>query len=95
MAAYTYTIFDCHPSQGSTPWNDHDDVEIEAESDGEALDAVRDVLEIEGAGLAPEDGYDVGQRIYAMVTDVESDTIVEILSYALTADDLGVEIEEE
>ena len=55
---YTYTIFDADPSASSgTAWPTHQDIEIEAASDEDALEAVRDVMSIESAGLSAADGY--------------------------------------
>lgn len=95
MTEYTYTIFDANPNSSSgTAWPDHQDIEIEADSDEEALDAVIDVMCSEAAGLNPDDGYDVGQLLYAIIWDADG-TIVGEPVYRLTADDLGIEEEEE
>lgn len=88
--AYTYTIFDGHPGEGgSCAWPDHEDIEVEADFDAEAVDAVRDALALAAYACAPEAGYEVGTAIYAMVTD-EDEQIVDILTHELTAEELGV-----
>jgi hypothetical protein len=90
VTTYTYTLFDAHPNSSSgTAWPSHEDIAIEAESDDEAIEAVRDVMSIEAAGLDTADGYDVGQRLYALVWDADS-MIVGDPTYELTAEDLGV-----
>ena len=89
LSKYTYSIFDSNPHMsGGTTWPDHDDNEIAAESDDEAVDAVRDILETEAAGLDAADGYDVGQAIHALVWDADG-LIVGDLRHMLTADDLA------
>lgn len=91
MAKYTYTIFDANPNSSSgTEWPTHEDREIDADSDDEAIDDVRDVMSAEAAGLNTSDGYEVGQLLHALVWD-EDGTIVGTPTYELTAEDLGVE----
>ena len=88
MSLYTYTIFDADPNSSSgTAWPSHDDIEIAADSDADALEVVRDEMCIEASGLNVQDGYDVGQRLYAIVW-AEDGTIVGQPTYALTAEDL-------
>lgn len=83
MASYTYTIFDANPQSSSgTAWPSHQDVEID-----EAVEAVREVMETEASGLSPDDGYDIGQRLYAIVWDSD-EVIVGGPTYVLTAEDL-------
>jgi hypothetical protein len=95
VSIYTYTIFDANPNTSSgTAWPSHEDIEIEAESDAEALGAVRDVMSTEAAGLNASDGYDVGQRLYALVWDADT-VIVGEPTYELTAEDLGVEADDD
>jgi hypothetical protein len=89
---YTYTIFDSNPhSSSGAAWPSHEYIEIEAESDAEALDAVRDVMRVEAAGLDASD-YDVRQRLYARVWDSR---IVGEPTYQLTAEDLGLESDDD
>jgi hypothetical protein len=89
MAEYTYTIYDADPgTSGQCSWPDHDDCEIEADDDDEARDDVRRILESEAAGLSTSDGYEVGQRIYALVWDDDGSVIAQI-SHELTDDDLA------
>jgi hypothetical protein len=88
--SYTYSIFDSDPAASGNAWDAHDSVEIEAESDEDALAQVRDILEIEAAGLSTADGYAVGQRLYATVWGPD-ETIVGQPTHELTAEDLGVD----
>jgi hypothetical protein len=88
---YVYTIFDANPNDSSgTAWPSHDEIVIEAESDDDVIEEVLDVMGVEAAGLNPDDGYDVGQRLYAIIWD-DNDVIVAQLSYKLTAEDLGID----
>lgn len=90
MANYTYTIFDDNPNSSSgTAWPTHQDIEIEEASDEAALDEVSHVMSVEASGLNADDGYDVGQYLYAIVWDVDG-VIVGEPTYKLTAEDLGV-----
>jgi hypothetical protein len=85
---YTYTIFDSDPAVGGPcAWPSHDGVDIEADSDSEALDDVRDALEIEACGLSAPD-YDVGDRLYATVWGDDGVTVGTI-THRLTAEDLN------
>lgn len=89
MSKFTYTVFDSNPNTSSgTAWPTHDGIELEADSDDEAVSDVRDVMSIEAAGLCASDGYDVGQCLYALVWS-DDGTIVGQPTYALTAEDLG------
>jgi hypothetical protein len=86
---YTYTIYDADPNaSGNTAWPSHNDLEIEAASDEEAIGDVLDVLEVEAAGLNEADGYAVGQRIYANIWDADGINL-KTVSYELTAADLA------
>jgi hypothetical protein len=88
--SYTFTIFDANPNSSSgTAWPSHQDEALEADSDEAAIEAVRDVMDVESAGLSCDDGYDVGQRLYAIVWDADG-MIVGDPTYELTAEDLGV-----
>lgn len=89
---FTYTIFDASPHVSSgTAWDTHTEESIEADSIEDAIQEVGDVLEIEAAGLSTADGYEAGQRLYALVWD-EDGVIVGEPTYALTEEDLGVEL---
>lgn len=91
MGTYTYTIFDANPhTSGGTAWPSHTDIEIEAESDEDALEEVRDALSVESSRLSVSDGYDVGQRLYALLWDSEGILVGEP-TYDLTEEDLGVD----
>lgn len=95
MASYTYTIFDSDPNSScGTAWDTHQDIEIEADSDDEAIETVRETMSVEAAGLNTSDGYEVGQRLHAIVWD-EDETIVGQPTYELTHEDLGVPTDEE
>lgn len=88
---YTYTIFDANPNSSSgTEWPSHENIKIEADSDDEAIDEVRDVMSTEAAELNTSDGYDVGDTLHAIIWD-EDGTIIGTPTYELTAEDLGVE----
>lgn len=88
---YTYTIFDASPQSSSgTEWPTHTDVELEADSDAEAIEEVRDVMSSQAAGLRTEDGYKVGEYIHAIVWD-EDGTIIAQPTHELTYENLGVE----
>lgn len=63
-------------------------IELDAESDEDALAAVRDVLDVESAGLSADDGYDVGDLLYALVWD-EDGIVVDMPTHEITADDLS------
>lgn len=92
---YTYTIFDANPNNSSgTEWPSHVDVEIEANSDEEAVEEVLEVMSLEAAGLNPSDGYEVGETIHAIVW-AEDTAIVGTPTYELTHGDLGVETDDE
>lgn len=87
---YSYTIFDADPQSSSVPaWDTHNGVELEADCDDDVISDVRHVLEIEAARLNEADGYEVGQRLYAIVWDADG-IVVEQVSHELTAEDLGV-----
>lgn len=87
---YTYNVYDGNPStSGVDAWYD-DGREIEADSVEEAIEAVRDKMEIAAAGCRTADGYAVGDVIYGHVWDADG-TIVGTPTYTLTAEDLGVE----
>lgn len=95
MGKYTFTIFDADPNSSSgTAWDTHTDVELEADSDAAAVAEVLDTMTIEGAGLNPSDGYEVGQSLHAIVWS-EDETIVGQPTYELTHEDLGVPTDEE
>jgi hypothetical protein len=90
MGKYTYTIFDASPQSSSgTEWPTHSDVAVEADSNEEAIEEVRDEMAGEAKGLNPSDGYSVGEDIHAIVWD-EDGTIVGQPTYELTYDDLGL-----
>ena len=91
MATYTYTIFDADPNSSSgTHWPSHQDIEIEADSDEEAVAEVEQVMESEAASLNPSDGYEAGNSIHAIVW-ADDGEIVGQPSYELTHQDLGTQ----
>jgi hypothetical protein len=90
MTTYTYTIFDADPQSSSgTAWPDHTDIELEADDDSTAADAVRDAMEIEAAGLSSDD-YAVGDTLHAIVWDADG-VVVATPTYRLTTEDVGDE----
>lgn len=85
--AYSYTVYDGNPaSSGSCEWPHMADVEFTAESMEAAVKHVRGVLEVKAAGLSRTDGYDVADRIYAMIWGEDSS---ETVSHELTEADLA------
>jgi hypothetical protein len=92
MAKYTYSIFDSNPNASSVDaWPDHDDVEIECDSDDEAESEVQDILDSAANECSPSDGYEVGQSLYALITDVNSAINIAVLTHEITAEELGIE----
>jgi hypothetical protein len=83
---YTYSIFDSEPDT-SGPCALVEDEEFDACSVEDALEYVRNALEVEAAGLAVEDGYQAGDRIYATVWC--PDRVVRKISHELTEEDLA------
>lgn len=91
VSKYTYTIFDADPQSSSgTEWPSHHDLEIEADSDADAIEEVESVMSVQAAGLNPSDGYEAGESIHAIVW-AEDGAIVGQPSYELTHEDLGTE----
>lgn len=84
---YTYTIFDGNPTEGCVDITAEG--EVEAYSRDEALELVQLELEVVAAGLRPEDGYGVGQVLYADVHEPDG-TIVATPTHTLTEEDLGI-----
>lgn len=92
MASYRYTIFDANPSNSSgTAWPTHEDIEIECDSDEDAIDEVRSVMQVEAAGLNPSDGYEIGDTLHSIVWDGEGIHLTGCPTYTLTAEDLGLD----
>lgn len=88
---WRYSIFDADPqSSTGTVWTDHDNVELDAESDEDAIDQVRELLQDEASGLNISDGYCVGDQIHALVWR-DGETIIAQPKYTLTLDDLSVD----
>ena len=86
MTTATYMIYSGDPRvAGGSEYID-EEVTVEVETLQEALGDVRDAMEIEAAGLSPEDGWAPGDRLYAMVWH---DGGSECLEYVVTAEDLG------
>lgn len=95
VATYTYTIFDHNPqSSDGNRWPSHEDITLEADSDEDAVEDVRDAMSIAAADLNPSDGYEPGDVIHAIVWG-EDDMIVGQPTYTLTHDDLGLEAADE
>jgi hypothetical protein len=88
----TLSIYDVHPAQssGGGAWPTHDDVEMRATTLADALDEARETLESAAGDCRPEDGYEVGQWIYAQIE--APDGTGDVVGYELTAEDLGVEV---
>ena len=89
--AYTYTIFDGHPAvSGDSKIPGYEGIAIESASYKSAIEEARDAMSILAAGLSTDDGYEVGDRLHALVWDADG-TVVGTPRYTLTAEDLGVE----
>lgn len=87
MARYTYTIFDSNPHETSgTAWPSHTSADVEAETDADACDQVANIMGNEAEGLYASDGYEPGQRLWALVWS--DGTIVGEPTYTITAEDL-------
>jgi hypothetical protein len=88
----TFTIYDADPdASGPSAWPDSEDIEAQGDSIQEAVEYVRGELASEAAGLEPSHGYEIGQRIYALVFDLDGTPTK--ISHELTAEDLGVDSE--
>ena len=86
--AYTFTIFDDNPDTSSgTAWPTHTRVALEADSDTDALAAVREAMAANATGLRPADGYEAGYLLYALVWDSDGVDVGRV-TYELTADDI-------
>lgn len=88
MTNRTYSVYDDDPRDSSgTIWHDRQDEPAEGETLDEAIAFVQGELAEIAAGLTEgEEGYDVGQSIYAMITDVDGMTLV--ISHEITIEDL-------
>jgi len=85
---YTMRIFDANPNEvdGGFGWPSHDGMIVEADGDKDAIAEALSILEDAAEGLSVEDGYEVGQRLYAPV--YRDGSCVGTAVYVLTADDL-------
>jgi len=91
MPIYTYTIFDSNPhTSAHSSWPTHEDLEIEADDAAEAVDEVRGALSSAALNCQREDGYTVGDLLYALVWD-ETGLIVGEPTHELTAEELGAD----
>jgi hypothetical protein len=92
---YTYTIFDADPNQYSNPvWDRHTDSEIWAADDDEAEEQVVDIMNSAAIGLSREDGYSVGDSLYAAIWDDRGMIIAKPI-ITLTEEHLGEDYSEE
>ena len=88
-SGYTYSIFDANPSESSgTVWHTHDGIAFTADSEADAILFVTGVLDHEAFRCKTEDGYEVGQSIYALIWD-EDGVQLPRLVHELSADELG------
>ena len=86
---FVYSVYDSNPATASEPaWPSHADVEIEADTAEEAVSDVRDALEVAAAGLSAADGYEIGQRIFAIIWHADG-TVVASPTYSITEEDLA------
>lgn len=95
VATYTYSIYDSDPNvSGGTVWPTHEGAKIEIKADDDempnevAVRRVRRIMRREAAGLSTADGYEAGQKLYALVWDSEG-LLVGSPTYELTEDDLS------
>ena len=87
MTIYVFSIYDSDPNQfHQYPWPTHDGVKIDCCTDAEAVLEVASILEDEAQGLSKEDGYEVGQKLYAPI--FRDGFCIATATYALTKDDL-------
>lgn len=86
---FTYSIFDADPNTSSgTEWPGHAHAQIRAADLAAAEERVEEIMS--SASYSEDDGYEIGQTIYAIIWD-EDGTIVGKPTYEITAEDLGVE----
>lgn len=86
---FTYSIFDSDPNtSGDTEWPGHAHAQLRAADLAAAEERVEEIMS--SASYSEDDGYEVGQTVYAIIWD-EDGTIVAEPTYELTAEDLGVE----
>lgn len=72
----TYSVFDADPNSSSSGlWHDRTDVPAEGDTLEEAVAFVRGELAECAEGLRADDGYDVGQRLYALLVDADGTTL--------------------
>ena len=87
---YGYIIYDADPASGVNPWPSHAGATLEADSDDDAVECVRDALDVCAAVCDSADGYEAGDVLHAIVWDTDG-RIVGTLRRVLTAEDLGEE----
>jgi hypothetical protein len=72
---YTYTIFDCNPSQGGDcSWPSHIDVEVEADNPADALEQALEEAKLEGESRG---GYSAGDRLWVLVWDKNEQVVAD------------------
>jgi hypothetical protein len=90
MKTYTYTIFDSNPhTSGGTAWPHQSGVNLQAASDEDARQLVKNRLVCECAALWVGDGYEVDQLIYTLIWNDDGVVIGNPPTYTLTAKNLG------
>lgn len=91
--SWTYSIYD---GEGGSAWPScaDEDLDVDEPEDYDAVEqAVREVLEVEAAGLSVSDGYAVGQQITARAWPSDESGMI-VVHHTLTAEDLGVDEDE-
>lgn len=79
-------VYDADPGYADVDAIAEEKIEYDDDEDEVAL--ARDVIEVCAAGLSAEDGYSVGDRLYAILR--YSDETIGKITYALTAEDIGL-----
>jgi hypothetical protein len=87
LEAYSVRIFDADPQLCGT---ELENAEVDARNTDEATEEAFYRLQTAAAACSPEDGYEIGDVLYAQVCDPTGEFVAE-LRHELTAEDLGVE----
>jgi len=87
-SVYTYTLYDGDPDSSGGCELGEVDQELVADSLEEAVEEVEELLSLEAAGLSREQGYEAGDRLYALVWDHQGCVTAKVI-HVLTDEDLG------
>lgn len=86
MMNFTYSIFDADPDVSGSAWPSHDDVEIYAEDEDEAIADAVEVAELEGSACG---AYETGDRLWVLVWDADDINIAKRVVIVETAEPGG------